>query len=111
MGFSLVAEGGGYSLAVVRGLFAVASHVAGHRLRGSRASAFVARGSVAAAPGLQSTGSADVVHGLGCSVACGIFLDQGLNLCLLHWQADSLPLGHQGSLKLYFLSATVNSQI
>ena len=30
-------------------------------------------------------------------MACGIFLDQGSNLCLLHWQADSLPLGHQGS--------------
>ena len=29
----------------------------------------------------------------------GIFLDQGLNLCLLHCQADSLPLSHQGSLK------------
>ena len=30
----------------------------------------------------------------------GIFLNQGLNLhlCLLPWQADSLPLSHQGSL-------------
>ena len=30
----------------------------------------------------------------------GIFLTQGLNLhflCLLHWQADSLPLHHLGS--------------
>ena len=30
----------------------------------------------------------------------GIFLTQGLNLhllCLLHWQADSLPLSHMGS--------------
>ena len=24
-----------------------------------------------------------------CSIACGILLDQGLNLCPLHWQADS----------------------
>ena len=24
-------------------------------------------------------------------------LNQGLNPCLLHWQADSLPLSHQGS--------------
>ena len=31
-----------------------------------------------------------VEHGLNCSKACGIFLDQGSNLCLLHWQADSL---------------------
>ena len=34
--------------------------------------------------------------GLSCSVACGIFPDQGWNLCLLHWQADCLPLSHQG---------------
>ena len=32
-----------------------------------------------------------------CSEACRIFPDQGLNLCLLHWQADSYPLYHQGS--------------
>ena len=36
-------------------------------------------------------------------MACGIFLDQGLNL-LLHWQVDSLPLNHQGSPKLDFIS-------
>ena len=43
-------------------------------------------------------------HGLGFSrqefgVGChfllqGIFLTQGLNLSLLHWQTDSLPLSH-----------------
>ena len=38
-----------------------------------------------------------VAHGISCSVACGIFPDQGLNPCSLHWQADSLPLSHQGS--------------
>ena len=27
----------------------------------------------------------------------GIFLTQGSNLCLLHWQVNSLPLSHQGS--------------
>ena len=27
----------------------------------------------------------------------GIFPTQGLNPCLLHWQADSLPLSHQES--------------
>ena len=27
----------------------------------------------------------------------GIFLTQGSNLCLLHWQADSLTMSHQGS--------------
>ena len=37
-------------------------------------------GLVVAAPGPQGTGSVVVVLGLGCSAACGIFLDQGLNL-------------------------------
>ena len=32
----------------------------------------------------------------------GIFLTQGLNLCLLHWQA-TLPLSHLGSLMLYYI--------
>ena len=38
-------------------------------------------------------------HMLSCSVACGISPNQGPNLCLLHWQADSLPLSHQVSPK------------
>ena len=38
-----------------------------------------------------------MAHGPSCSVACGIFPDQGSNPCLLHWQADSQPLCHQGS--------------
>ena len=38
-----------------------------------------------------------VVHGFSCSVACGIFLDQGSNPCALHWQAESYTLDHQGS--------------
>ena len=29
-----------------------------------------------------------------------IFLTQGSNLRLMHWQVDSLPLSHQGSLSL-----------
>ena len=33
---------------------------------------------------------------------CGIFLDQGSNPCLLHWQVDYLPLSHQGRLPLVF---------
>ena len=41
------------------------------------------------------------VHGLllFCSMACGIFLEQGLgqNMCPLNWQVDSYPLYHQGS--------------
>ena len=51
---------------------------------------------------LRSTGSGFsdsvvVAHGPSCSVACGIFPDQGSNPCPLHWQADSQPLHHQGS--------------
>ena len=37
-------------------------------------------------------------HRLSCFEACRIFMDQGSNLCLLSWQADSLPLSHQGRL-------------
>ena len=58
-----------------------------HGLCGTRASAAVVSG-------LQSPGSIAVVLGLSCLAGCGVFLDQGLNLRLLHWQADSLPLGH-----------------
>ena len=42
------------------------------------------------------------MRGLSCSVACGIFPDQGLNPCPLHWQVDSQPLRHQGSPLLAF---------
>ena len=51
-------------------------------------------GSVVVAPWLYSESSVVLEHGLSCSIACGIFLDQGSNL---HWLADSLPLSHQGS--------------
>ena len=37
------------------------------------------------------------IHGFSRSAACGIFLDQGLNSCLLFWQMDYYPLRHQGS--------------
>ena len=43
-----------------------------------------------------------MAHGLSCFVACGIFSDQGSNLCPLHWQVDSQPLQHQGSPCQYF---------
>ena len=47
--------------------------------------------------GSRRAGSVVVAHGCTCSVACGIFPDQGSNPCPLHWQADSQPLRHQGS--------------
>ena len=55
------------------------------------------RALVVEAARLESTGSGVMVHGLSCSAAHGIFPDQGANLCLLHWQVDSLPRSHQGS--------------
>ena len=45
----------------------------------------------------RSAGRVDVVHRLSCTMACGIFPDQGSNPCPLHGQADSLPLSHQTS--------------
>ena len=67
---SLVTVNGGYSLvAVHRLLIAVPSLVVEH--------------------GFSACGLSIVVHGLSCSAECGIFREQGLNLCPLHWQADS----------------------
>ena len=43
-----------------------------------------------------------MAHGLSCSVARGIFPDQGSNWCLLNWQVDSLPLSHQEPWRLFF---------
>ena len=72
-----------------------ASHCGGFSLWGLLL--WSTKSSVAAAPGFQGTGSGVVAHGLSCSPACRIFLGQRSNLCLLHWQADSLSLSHQGS--------------
>ena len=98
MGFSLVVVSRGNSPVVVHDiLIAVVSVLCGteSRMLGFQQVQHVS--SVVAAPRLQTTISIVVAHRLSCSGACGIFLDQGLNLCLLHWQADSLPLNHQGS--------------
>ena len=74
----------GHSPVSVHGLLIVmASLIVEQRLQGERASEAVA-------------------HGL-MLCACGIFLDQGSNLCSLRWQADSYPLGQQGSPRLGFL--------
>ena len=57
--------------------------------------------------GFRRAGSATVAHGPSCSAARGIFPDQGLNPCPLHWQADSQPLRHQGSPAGRFLTAAL----
>ena len=77
-GFSLAAASGVYSPGAEHGrLIAVASR----GLWGPWASAVVS-------PGLWSTDSV-VARWLSCSVACGIFPDQGSNPRLLHWQAGN----------------------
>ena len=53
--------------------------------------------SLVGSTGSRRAGSVVVAHGRSCSAACGIFPDQGLNPCPLHWQADSQSLCHQGS--------------
>ena len=77
-GFSLVVASGGHS----------SSRCAGLSLSGPP---------LLRSTGSRRAGSVIVAHGPSCSVACGIFPDQGSNLCPLHWQADSQPLRHQGS--------------
>ena len=82
-------------VAVHRLLIVVASHCGGFSCCG--AWALGAWASVVVVHGLYRAGSVVVAHGLSCSTACGNFPDQGLNLCPLHWQADSQPLHHQRS--------------
>ena len=87
--FSSCGERGLLFAAVRRLLIAVASLVAEHGLQVRGLQQLWHVGSVVVARRPQSAGSVVVVHGLSCSAACGIFPDQGLNLCPLHWQADS----------------------
>ena len=56
--------------------------------------------------GSRCAGSVVTTLGLSCPTACGIFLDQGLNPCPLHRQADSGPPGKSWSseVKLSLLS-------
>ena len=77
------------------------SHCGGFSCCGAQGPGF--QTSVVVASRLWSAGSIVVVFGLSCTVACGIFPDEGSNLCLLHWQADSSALSHQGSPE-HFLS-------
>ena len=77
-GLSLVAASGGHSSSQCAGLS-------------------LSRPLLLWSPSSRRTGSVVVAHGPSGSAACGIFPDQGSNLCPLHWQADSYPLRHQGS--------------
>ena len=46
---------------------------------------------------LKGVGSVVAAHRLTCSMAYVIFLDQGSNPCVLHWQVDYYPLCHERS--------------
>ena len=79
----------------VRGLSLVAA--SGDRPSSRCAGLSLSRPLPSRGTGSRRAGSATVAHGPSCSVACGIFPDQGSNPCPLHQQADSQPLRHQGS--------------
>ena len=101
IGFSLFVVSRDYPLAAVhRLLIAVASLIVEHSFWGMGASVSVAHGLRSCGSGLQSTGSIDMAHRFHRPAACGIFPDQGWNLCSLHEQKDSLPMSHQGNPKV-----------
>ena len=77
MGFFLLVASGGCSIVAVLGLLIAVASLAEHRLQGMWLQWLRHVGSVFAVPGLQSVDSL-VAHGLCCSTACGIFLDQGM---------------------------------
>ena len=87
LGFSLVAASWGYSLVAVLGLLTVVASLVECGIQGTWGSVIAAHGLTTYTPRLHSTGSIVVTHGLRCSEARRIFLDQGSNPCLLHWQA------------------------
>ena len=88
-GLSLAAVSGGRSSDAVRGLLTAEASLI--RSRGSGC-----MGSSSWGSGLFTVAT-PVPEGLICPTACEIFLDQGLNQCLLRWQVGYLPLSHQGS--------------
>ena len=89
----------------VRGLSLVAA--SGGHSSSRRAGLSLSRPLLLRSTGSRRAGSVIVAHVPSCSAACGIFPDQGSNLCPLHWQADSQPLCHQGRPLLY-LSLDIN---
>ena len=55
--------------------------------------------------GLGCMGSVVLMHRRSGPEACVIFPDQGLNLCLLLWQVDSLQLDHKECPKYFLIKA------
>ena len=48
-----------------------------------------------------------VARGLSCPMACGIFLEQGLNPHPLHWRVDSQPVDHERNPRVLLNEANV----
>ena len=89
-------------------LILVASFVVEHKPEVHRLQQLQHRGPLVVTRGSQSVwAQVVVVQGLSSSTACGISLDQGSNLCALHWQVDSHPLYHRGSPPPSFQSIVV----
>ena len=92
----------GFSLVVACGLLTVAPSPVEHGHESVQASVLVVHELSSCRS--RSTGSMVEARRLSCSVACGIFPTKGSSPRLLHWQADSVPLSHQGSPTLYVIS-------
>ena len=102
-GFSLIAVSRGHSSLHCEGFLLQWPPFAEHRLEGSQTS-------VVAACGFNGCSSWALEHRPNscgtraefCSATYGIFPVQVSNLCLLHWQVNSLPLSHQGRPGFFF---------
>ena len=79
-------------------LTGVYSPVAEHRLQACGPQQLRHTGSVVARAWAQKLS----MQLRSCSMVCGTLLDQGSNLCPLHWQVDSHLLHHQGRPSLSF---------
>ena len=102
LAFSSYGEWGLVFVVVCGLLLAEASLAVEHGLQAHRLQQLQHTGSVLVACRLLSTDSVAVVHRLSCFAARGIFLDQGSNLCPLHWQADSFPLHYREIQNCFF---------
>ena len=77
------------SIAVLGPLTAVAFLGAQRMVEVAQVSALVARGLSRCHPQALEPRLSSCDSWVSCSAACGILPDQGLNLCLLHWQTES----------------------
>ena len=91
---SLIEASGGYAL-----LWCMGFSLLWHLLLKSTDSRHVGVSSCSTWPAVVALGLKIVAHELSLT-AYRIFLDQASNSSLFYWQADSLPLSHQGSLYL-----------